>query len=527
MRALHLAVPFATVVSLMAQEPPPQPQTVPEATHYAHTSRVDDVRKFIDAVLKLPKAERIHVEIAGKSHEGRELLHVKVALPEPGKDRLRVLVIGNIHAGEIEGKESIQLLLREFASGEHEELLRAAELHFVPIYNPDGNERIDVKNRVEQNGPDGVGERANGNGLDLNRDFVKAEAEETRILLSLFRSIDPQLFMDLHTTNGSYHGYHLTYAPSLCVSIDPGIARLSRTLLDDATAAMAAQKFQVFDYGNFETRDWDGSGAPESKGQKGWWSYDQRPRYGTNYFGLRNRIAVLSEAYSYCDFQSRIAATRAFVLAVVAALCKRADEVRAACALADRRLTAPDAPVYLGTGAIFAEPEQLPVLVGAVDKQEIAGLGTRLIRKGDGTPEPMPVFRRFRAQQTIALPVAWALLAPSAAVVDLLAAHGVHTERLAVTTKASAQQFAVTAKRKPKRPYQGHQELELQGQWADATAVELPAGTVLVSARQPLGRLAAQLLEPQSDDSLSTWNCFEAATGDSYPVLRCAAEVVR
>ena len=129
---------------------------------------------------------------------------------------MRILVNANIHAGEVEGKEATQMILREIAFGEHEELLRGADLMFVPVYNPDGNDRIDKKNRASQNGPDGgVGERANAQGLDLNRDFLKAESPECRALLRLFRMHDPHLFMDLHTTNGSHHGYQLTYSPSL------------------------------------------------------------------------------------------------------------------------------------------------------------------------------------------------------------------------------------------------------------------------------------------------------------------------
>ena len=85
---------------------------------------------------------------------------------------------------------------------------------------------------------------------------------------------------------------------------------------------------------------------------------------------------------------------------------------------------------------------------------------------------------------------------------------------------ARASTFAVTGKRKPKRPFQGHQELVLQGTWQEATSCELPAGTLWIEARQPLARLAATLLEPESEDSLSTWNFLEERTVDRYPLVR-------
>ncbi|MCY2958472.1 MAG: M14 family metallopeptidase [Planctomycetota bacterium] len=505
------------------ETPPVAPQTVPERTDHKETSRAADVAGFLAGLSTLPHYDRLQVTVAGKSHEGREQQLVRVALPDVRKDAIRALVIANIHAGEVEGKEAVQVLLREFAQGEHEALLQKCVLWFLPIYNIDGNERIDAKSRPEQNGPDAVGQRANAKGLDLNRDFVKSEAPETRTLLRLMNELDPHLFFDLHTTDGSWHGYHLTYAPSLSPNMDRDLARLSRELLD-ATTASLQPKFATFDYGNFETHDWDGSGAPESQqGVRGYWSYDHRARYCVNGFGLRNRIGILSEAYSNADFATRIAATRAFVLSVLTAAAARDDAVRAACAAADRRLTTPEAPVYFGFDTVFGDPETMSLSIGDCDKLELPdSLGKRFIRKADTKNETMPVFRRFRSRQQIALPIAWAIPAPFAGVQEQLERHGVRCEVLTTERTTATATFTIKQKRKPKRPFQGHQELQLEGTWAKATSATLQAGTLFIDAHQPLARVAAQLLEPQSEDSLSTWNFLEAMTIDLYPVLRIA-----
>ncbi|MBX3461600.1 MAG: M14 family metallopeptidase [Planctomycetes bacterium] len=503
--------------------PPPLPQTVAESSAHAATSRAADVERFCRAAAALPHGDRLRLERRA-SHQDRELQLVHVALREAAPaPRLRVLVIGAIHGGEIEGKEALQQLVREFALGEHTELLRQVELCLVPIYNVDGNEAIAVGNRPGQNGPDAVGERSNGQGLDLNRDFVKAEAPETRALLALFRELDPHLFVDLHTTNGSHHGYHLTYAPSLSPNVDAQLAQVNRALLDRAQAAMRDRHgFATFDYGNFETRDRDGGGAPESGASvRGWYTYDHRARYGVNYHGLRNRLAVLAEAYSYCDFATRIAATRAFVLCLVEALAALRDDCERACAAADRRLVQRDAAVAFGFATTFAAAEPLDVLVGAVERIEPRdGRPLRLQRRGDGVPERMPVVRAFAAGRHRELPAAWAIPSPPAAVRERLDWHGVQATTLAAAQPARAQRFAVAKQRRPKRPFQGHQELVLEGDWLAAEAVDLPAGTLWIDARQPLARLAATLLEPESEDSLTTWNFFDADLGAHHPVLR-------
>jgi hypothetical protein len=524
MRALLTALACTVLLPRLGAQD--EPRTTPERTQHAETSRAADVAAFVDACVKLSHGDRLTVRIAGKSHQGRAQLLVRVADPKPvAPPPLRALVIGNIHAGEVEGKEALQVLLREFASGQHGELLQHCELWLLPIYNVDGNEQVGTKNRAGQNGPAAAGERANAQGLDLNRDFVKADAPETRTLLGLFRELDPHLFVDLHTTNGSSHGYHLTFAPSLNPNVDPELARLHRTLLDGAQTVMQQQHgFATFDYGNFETRDWEGNGAPESApGVRGWYSYDSRARYGINYFGLRNRLAILSEAYSYADFATRIAATRAFVLVLLQQLVAHRAAVLATAAAADRRLQQRQ-PAWLGFDTTFAAAEQLPVLVGEVDTIPASGeLPERRVRKGDGKPETMPVHRAFRARQHRALPSAWAILRPSPEVVQRLQWHGIEFRAVDAVQQVTAERFAVDKKRKPKRPYQGHQELALDGAWEAPAAVELPLGTLLVPADQRLARLAAVLLEPQSEDSLSTWNFFEAATEAHYPVLRLLA----
>eukprot|EP01051_Picozoa_sp_SAG22_P028213 SAG22_NODE_9846_length_566_cov_1.434690_1_plen_146_part_10 len=128
--------------------------------------------------------------------------------------KIRVHVNANIHAGEVEGKEAVMQLLREFAMGGHSELLEHAIVLFTICCNPDGNDDFSIEHRVDQHGPDSVGVRPNANGLDLNRDFIKTESAEVRGLLAVFDEADPAVFVDLHATNGSHHGYHMTYASS-------------------------------------------------------------------------------------------------------------------------------------------------------------------------------------------------------------------------------------------------------------------------------------------------------------------------
>ena len=75
-------------------------------------------------------------------------------------------VQGNIHAGEVEGKEALLALLRDLTFSSKPNALDSIVLIAVPIYNADGNERFgpQERQRTEQNGPQLVGQRPNTQG---------------------------------------------------------------------------------------------------------------------------------------------------------------------------------------------------------------------------------------------------------------------------------------------------------------------------------------------------------------------------
>ena len=202
-------------------------------------------------------------------------------------------------------------------------------------------------------------------------------------------------------------------------------------------------------------------------------------------------------------------------------MASKKDQAIATMAAADRRASSGSGALYLGTDTHFAEPEHLPILTGKVSREGgRMGKPLRFARVAESTPETLPVARRFRSLKQMRLPTAWAIKAPTKEVLQRLTWHGIEFRTVTVSQDATAREFAVTKKRKPKRPYQGHQELLIEGQWLDSKLHKLPTGAIIIPANQRLASLAATLLEPTSEDSLSSWNFFEAATDKFYPVLR-------
>ena len=337
-----------------------------------------------------------------------------------------MLVFANIHAGEVAGKEAALMILRDLANGRHAEWADSLVVMIAPIYNADGNERVQYGNRPYQLGPvGGMGQRPNAQGLDLNRDFTRLASPEARALVGLMRDVDPHVVVDLHTTDGTFMGYHLTFAPPLSPNTPEAIDRDLRQRWIPAiqSALLRTDDMATEHYGNVP----GAFGEPTGNVPRAWYSYSGQPRYSSNYAGLRNRYALLSEAYSYATFQDRIQVSKRFVEEILTNAWRDASGVRATTAAADRqRLIGDSLAVRVG----FTTPEEVrEILLGAVDTLRHPETGEPMFQRRDvRTPEVMPVYSRFGATEKEIVPGGYLVPTSAAGVLELLALHGIRTE---------------------------------------------------------------------------------------------------
>lgn len=451
----------------------------------------------------------------------------------PSRRRPVVMLQANIHAGEVEGKEAVLALLRAVVTDARPNLLDSLTLVVIPMYNADGNEALgpQSRNRGAQLGPAIVGERANGAGLDLNRDYIKAEAPETRALLPLLTNGSIDVFVDLHTTDGSYHGYNLTWSPSLHPGA-PLAGFTSDTLLKGVRRRLQAKGVVTYAYGNFSD-----SFAREislDPVKEGWFTYDSRPRFGTNYFGLTGGVSVLSEAFSHDPFSTRVRSTYAFIRELLGTI--GADVSILARVTATRRALAHGiAPqgIVLET-EITKHPTRDSVLAEDLeaDRDSVGaepGVPLGIKRTGRLRLQVMAVHDRFEVTRETLVPAGgWLIEAGDTALVTLLARHGV-TVRARVGSRRQAldiERFQLDSVDRVARAFQGHREVRVLGRWL-RLRMRPSADWLWVPATQRQLLVAAQLLEPQSNDGATTWNVFDdrLLMGRYHPVLRVISRV--
>jgi hypothetical protein len=339
---------------------------------------------------------------------------------------------------------------------------------------------------------------------------VKIEAPETRGAAALLLEWNPHAFVDLHTTNGSYHGYALTYSPGLNPNSGAANDYVRDRLLPTVRVRMAERhRRRTFPYGNFRNQD------PDSLAQ-GWETYDARPRFGTNWIGLRGRMAVLSEAYSNDDFRTRVASTYDFVREVLSFVAEAGDTILA---LNAQALTWPDS---ITVRSRLGPPTMLPVIA---EITQPAGEGNggyaRRRRSGIFRAIEMPVFERYVAARREAMPEAYLIPVRLGGALELLRHQGITVESLEGRPAGRLEIFQVdSVVREPL--FEGHRSIRLEGRWSPGHPALTASRWKLVRTAQPLGVLAAYLLEPTSEDGIVTWNLLddELSPGKAYPILR-------
>lgn len=523
-----------------------------ELTNYEETSRYEDVVQFIGALRK--RVGTLRLESFGKTEEGRDLpLMILSDPPVSGPREAResgkpvIFVMANIHAGEVEGKEAMQQLARRLTTGDLKPLLKTLVVLIAPIYNADGNEKISVNQRTAQNGPaGGVGTRENAKGLDLNRDYMKLESVEARALVGLLNRWDPHLTVDLHTSNGSYHGYHLTYSPMLNPNADSRLIDFERRKMLPAIqrALLRQHKFRSYYYGNYATMErinresenfeLQRSGRAAQPADKPetriWRTFDHRPMFGNNYVGLRNRLTILSEAYSYLDFRGRVAVTEAFVEEILKYSSAHAAEIMALIGRVESDAVKGKLRPQGVEFEITPLEKPVPILVGEVKKvrNPKSGKDMTVMIEDKATPTPMPDYGLFKATRTVPMTNGYIFKVEDGmkAMIENLRTHGVTIETLTEPTTIEVESFTISSMTKAARAFQGHQEIKLKGK-LKTESVEFPAGSMLIRTAQPLSALIFYLLEPESDNGYVRWNFLDQylEKGMTYPVYRIPGEI--
>jgi murein tripeptide amidase MpaA len=488
-------------------------QTIAEKSDFKSTSDYSDVSSFIENLKK--SSPYLRVEYIGQSTEGRDIPLLIIGNPLPDSPevllndkRIVIYIQADIHAGEVEGKEASLMFARELLSEKNPDLLKNVVLLICPLFNPDGNEKISKLNRTHQNGPaNGVGVRYNGQFLDLNRDAMKAESPEVKgVIGKVFNRWDPSVFMDCHTTNGSYHIEPVTFTWMVNPDGDNSLITYMRDRMMPEMSETLIGKYKVENcfYGEF---------FDMMHPEKGWVLDASEPHYMSNYVGIRNRLGILNENYVYSDFRSRVFGCYYLIRSLTDYVSLHRSEIKELVQNADQKTIerGMNPSVADSFGIEFkVKPAPRLVTVQTFEADSVTDSNGRGgYKKSDRQKNvTIPYYIDYYASKSVKFPFAYLITVIDQHVTDLLKLHGIKLEKLKENSAISVDQFIISEIKGSPRLIQGHYTNTVKGSFK-REVVSFPAGTIVVRTAQKLADVAAYLLEPQSNDGLLTWNFFD------------------
>ena len=535
--AVLLAVLFSAASTLNAQSQatniPSEWQTLAEQTDYHKSWTYADTISYSQ---KLAKASPlIEYTSFGKSGEGRDM---PLLIAAEGKDftpeRARksgkaiVFIQAGIHSGEIDGKDAGLALLRDIAILKtRPDLLKEVVLIYVPIYNVDGHELRSPYNRMNQNGPDEMGFRATSANLNLNRDYMKADAPETRAWMDLWNKWDPDFFIDSHVTDGADFQYNVTYEFAHHSDVSPHIRDwMMEHFEKNVVPKIESEGNLLTHYLQFAGREVTGGIA----------AFIPTPRFATGYTPLRNRAGLLIETHSLKPYRSRVRGTYDMFRYTLEEINRTKASLLEANRKADEETIAMgrsyDPSRKLGlrfTTTDRSEPFAFKGLEYRKTKSDVTG--TESLSYG---PKPLnitiPKFDDAKATAEAAPPLYYIVPPQWQEAIDRLRIHGVKFNRIEKPLTIEVESYDFDEPKWAAASNEGRISMTFKSKPIKETRT-FPAGSVVVPVAQAAGRVVVNLFEPAAPDSLMYWGFFNAIFeqkeyGESYVIEKVAQQML-
>lgn len=453
--------------------------------------------------------ESVEMKTFGISPQGRELKYLVVSkdkafTPELAKKVGKPVIFlqNGIHAGEIEGKEAVMLLLREMlVTKEKEHLLDNVIFIIVPVFNVDGHERRSPYGRINQNGPEIMGWRTTSQNLNLNRDYLKADAPEMRAMLKLYNEWIPDIYIDTHTTNGADYQYTVTYIVDRNQNL-PSVTRnwVRNKFIPAIINGAESKGFLICPYVAFDDNL-----------ESGIYDFVSSPKLSTGFASAHNRPEVTIETHMLKPYKERVYSTKAVIEGILELANNEPEEIININKQADEEVIK----------NYSVDKKYFPILFGALDEHdfmEFKGFrkdsvyseitGTKVEKYSDEKIDiKIPYFNKTYIKDSVSVPKYYLIPKEWTQIIEILNVHGVEMDVLGKSVSFKVEKYKFKDVSFASKPYEGRFTAKYSYD-VITDSITVPEGTVIINPAQRRLGIILYLLEPKSRDSFVYWGFF-------------------
>ena len=451
---------------------------------------------------------KVKVKETGITDAGYPLQVVMVsndATFDPGewhrRQKVVIFINNGIHPGEPDGIDASMQLVRDIAKGKIS-LPDNVALALIPVYNIGGCLNRNSTTRVNQNGPAEYGFRGNAQNLDLNRDFTKCDSREARIFPEIFHSLDPDIFIDNHVSDGADYQHTMTLITTQYDKLGPELGSWAKTDFEPALyRRMAGKGWDMIPYVDFEHTDIE----------KGMPMFYDPPRYSSGYAALFNTLSFIPETHMLKPYGQRVKSTFDLMVSFIE------EAQQQAAILIQKRKAAVSATIYRQNFPLKWELSQSvhrEIIFKGYEKDttisEVTGLPRMFFNHSRPFTKKVSYFDTYLPLSEVKKPTAYLIPQGWRTVVELLQLNDVTVRRLEHDSLINVTAYQIEKYASYSKPYEKHHKNYNVQVTAISEKIAFLKGDYIILLDQPANRYLVEMLEPTGDDSFFAWNFFDA-----------------
>ena len=470
--------------------------------------------EYIDVISYYKKLSNSYSEISlfemGKTDSGNPL-HI-VVFNADGRTQLnsikdskknRLLINNGIHPGESDGIDASMLLLRDIVQNDSlKKSYQNTLIAIIPIYNIGGSLNRNSHTRVNQNGPKEYGFRGNARNYDLNRDFVKQDTKNAASFAEIFHTIDPDVFIDNHVSNGADYQYAISHLFTQHNKLGGALGRFIETQMRPAIeSTMLTKKIPITPYVNV----WG------STPKEGWPQFYDSPRYSTGYTTLFNTLGLMVETHMLKPYKVRVEQTYELLLSVLDFTEERSVDIKIVRKYAIDEIL--KKKIYPITFEINSQKEPSVIQFRGYEGEMLDSKvtsGKRLFyNRSKPYTKPVEYFNEYRTKKEIIIPKAYILKQGWYRVLERLQNNQIQYTQFEKDTTFIVETFHLADYKTKTTAYEGHYLHYNTTVKIDSLAVNFLKGDIYIPVNQNGARYLMETLEPEATDSFFNWNFFD------------------
>lgn len=455
-------------------------------------------------------------ELLSKKHEAAKLyeygktdcgrpLHLFVIDPNKTfhKDGNEVVVLVNnaIHPGEPCGVDASLELSRKLL--ENKKQLRKMKntiLCIIPMYNVGGALNRSCCSRANQNGPENYGFRGNARHLDLNRDFIKMDSENSHAFIKIYQDWDPDIFIDTHTSNGADYQYVMTLITSQKDKLGKELGNFLTNDMEPALYKAMEKSYPMIPYVHTTGR------TPRD----GIMDYLETPRYSTGYAALFHSIAFVSEAHMFKPYKDRVAATYDFLWENLIYASKNQEKIKQVRKQAKQNSIQKEwFPINWSLDKSRSKTITFKGFQEYFTTSELTGHERLHYNREEPVSYEIPYFSYYNTTDSVKAPKAYIIPQSWKEVIARLKANKIHMKRLQSDSTLSVQSYYIEKLETSNKPYEGHFYHKAFETSIKKQKIHYLKGDYIIPTDQPSKRFIIEVLEPRAVDSYFRWNFFD------------------